>query len=363
LVSEVKGIYPSDLIIGSAINTALQRLRDDPSLVDDIFAKFTDDDMTSQQYGQSYIDQAKKWFLSTNVPVSMTYRVDEADCPIITIGLQESTEAEQTHSDVHYVPEEDLDDTNWPPLTQKFDVVQYAASSGLIVLPASVTSTVMPAIGMSILDAEGRAYPLIEILDDETVAIAPMTIASFRGAVLKGPRSKLVSNVESVNFRETYVVGCHVMGESSHLSYLHSIVLYSLLRYKQDLLEGRGLERTTLSSAEFRRNDLTGNELMFSRAIIVNGFVRQSWRKNKLERIQKIDDSNFIFEKVNFSGVTQVDDAEAQAQGYTVENGEDPPVPVPMDLVPVIPVPDLGPPVPVLDDEEQATLTTLLDSL
>lgn len=298
----------------------MKRLRDNPKLLDDIFQSLVEDDQTKDAYGEKQVAQAKQWFLTTNIPVSMSFRVDEGSCPIVTIGLQESTEAEQTHADVHYVPVVDAS-ADWPALTDKFDVVQYAPSSGMIVLPAAGIGDLIPASGMSILDAEGRAYPIIEILDDYTVAIAPNTIADFHGAVLKGSQTRLLSTVESVNMRETYVVGCHVMSNSTYLTYLHSIVLYSLLKYKQELLEGRGLERTTLSSAEFRRNDLTQNELMFSRAIIINGYVRQSWRKTTEERIQATE-ADMVLEKPSFTGDADIDLTAVATDGWAVENND-----------------------------------------
>lgn len=300
---------------------AMQRLRDDPSMLDDVFHSLVEDDVTKGEYGDAQIASAKEWFLSQDIPIFMSFRIDDAKCPCISISLQESTEAEQTHGDVHYVPQE-YTEADWPAITDRFDVSAYAPSSGMISIPASaLTGGLVLGAGMTIADAQGRRYPILEVLDDLVVAIAPNTIANFRGAVLYGTQPKLISTIESVNFRETYVVGCHVMGNSTFLTYLHSIVLYCLMKYKQELMEARGLERTTLSSSDFRRNDLTKNELMFSRAVIVNGFVRQSWRKSKDERIQATD-GHFIFEKLSFTGDPVDDLIEEAANGYSVENSD-----------------------------------------
>jgi hypothetical protein len=318
-MGEILGIHQSDLIIESAINIALQRLRDNPELIDDIFASLRVDETTKGEYGDSYIARAKAWFLKTETPVFMSYRLDGPKLPCISIGLQESTEAEQTHGDVHYVPEE-LTEANWPMLAGPFNPVDYVPSSGIVVLPPEVVSSVVVSTGMWLVDTAGREYQIIEILDDDTVAITVDTVAEFRAnTYLKGSKPRLISKIESVNFRETYVIGCHVQNGSTFLTFLHSIVLYSLMKYKQELLEARGLERTSLSSSDFRRNDLFENEIVYSRAIILNGFVRQSWRKSTDQRLESVT-SQVEASVEDEAGVPVYEDGEINVEALAFED-------------------------------------------
>ena len=59
-------------------------------------------------------------------------------------------------------------------------------------------------------------------------------------------------------------------------------------KYKQELLEGRGLERTVISSSDFRWNTDRA-ENAYSRAIMLTGYVRATWPKDVNERIQSVD--------------------------------------------------------------------------
>jgi hypothetical protein len=70
--------------------------------------------------------------------------------------------------------------------------------------------------------------------------------------------------------------------------YLHSVVIFILLRYKQDLLEARGFERSTLSSQRLGGYRPTENELAFSRALAITGYVRHYWPKSVNGRIESV---------------------------------------------------------------------------
>jgi hypothetical protein len=98
--------------------------------------------------------------------------------------------------------------------------------------------------------------------------------------VIKSANPAYITELESAVFRETYAIGCHVDSEPVHLTYLHSIVVFILKRYNQSLLEARGFERMTLNSADFRRDDESLPEFLYSRYCQVSGAVRQSWPKS-----------------------------------------------------------------------------------
>ena len=72
------------------------------------------------------------------------------------------------------------------------------------------------------------------------------------------------------------------------MTYLHSILVFALLRYKQSLLEARGFERTSLSSSDLRRDDETLPEVLYSRYVTLTGYVRQAWPKSTNPRIGAI---------------------------------------------------------------------------
>jgi hypothetical protein len=94
--------------------------------------------------------------------------------------------------------------------------------------------------------------------------------------------------MESASFRESYSIGVHVHGEPVRLTYLHSILVFILLRYREVLLEGRGFERTKIGSTEVSRNAFFAQENVFTRYVSITGFVRQYWPKQIVPRITSV---------------------------------------------------------------------------
>lgn len=308
LNTEALGIFQGDLIIRSALIEGLADLRRNPYLLDYVFASLPKDDLTADTYGQKEVDQAKKWFLATNIPVVLNIRIDEAKFPCLAIMLGESSEAENTLSDTHYQPQEDTAAV-WPVLVGPFAITSYDAATGTVVIPSEIAAQLVVVPGMVLEDQVGKLYPILEIVDTTIFTIQPGIVADFGMAQIRSAQPSLVTALESLAFKESYVVGCFVQGEPVHLTYLHSIVVFILLRYKEKLLEGRSFERSTISSTDFRKNDSTEMENVFNRYVTVNGFVRNFWPKLTTPKIQSVVPVIQVADSGNVPNDTDPDDA------------------------------------------------------
>jgi hypothetical protein len=277
-VTQIVGIHQSDIVIRSAIEAALADLRANHWLLDYVFASLPQDTLTWKEYGEKDLQEAKKWFMTTNVPVSVLPRMNESKWPQITIELMESSEVvpESTMGDVNYDPNE-YNDRTWPALTPQFTPVSYVPSTGVIKLAGECEAWLGP--GMYLVDRQGQAHEIIEVIDQSQFKIDPSTVADFRGCVIKGHRPAWNVSVESSSFKETYRIGVHVQNEPAHLTWLHAIVQFALLRYKQVLMEGRGFERSTISSPQIGVDQRFEAENIFTRFITISGYVRQFWPK------------------------------------------------------------------------------------
>ena len=279
LTTEALGIHQSDVIIRTAIVAALADLRANPWLLDYVFASLPKDEMTMKDYGEKSVEKAKEWFLKTKIPVAMVPRLNEAQVPCITIKLQDSTESEVTLADVHYQTSE-LNDGVWPNIVGPFTPAKYNAATGIMVLPEEVQANAVLAPNMVVLDATGKVHTIEEVFEDGSFSIKQGTIADFKGAVIRGQKPSYVTQLESVAYRENYLIGVHVSGEPVYLTWLHSILVFCLLRYKQVLLESRGFERSVVNSTDFDRNEFFEAEMVFSRYLTITGYVRQYWPKS-----------------------------------------------------------------------------------
>jgi hypothetical protein len=286
-MTEALGIHQSDIVIRSALIAGIADLRANPWLLKYVFASLPRDEMTMADYGEMEVSRAEEWFLKTDIPVFMTFKgIDDLKFPCISIALQESTEAEATLGDVHYVPLEQTE-AEWPVLAGPFRPAAYNPGAGLMKIPAQALNGIILAPGMVIIDGTGRAHSVLGVVDDDTISIAPGTVADFSEAMLKGSKPQLVTALESISVRETYQIGLHAHGEATHLTYLYSIVAFILSRYKETMLEARGFERSTVAWSNFQLNQLLP-ENVYSRFCTITGYVRNYWPKLATQTIDAV---------------------------------------------------------------------------
>lgn len=284
-VSEAKGIFVSDVLIQGALEQALAELRMYPYLLDYVFYSLREDTLTSKKYGTQEIAQAKAWFLQNNIPVVMDFGMTPPEASMVSVSLVESSEAETTLGDVHYETIEGVSPT-WEPLAGPFAVVAYNPTTGTVTVPDSVASQVLIVPGMTLVDSVGRLFTIKETVDRANFVIDAGIVTDLGNAFIKGAPPRLTQRLESVAFKETYRIGCHYHGEPRGLIWLHSIVVWCLLARRQELLEGRGFERSIISSTPFAKDERWGlAEKMWTRFINLTGYVRQFWMKGLDDRI------------------------------------------------------------------------------
>jgi hypothetical protein len=286
------GIFASDVILRTAIQAGMADLRANHFLLDYCFAFLTKDALTAQYYGAKEVQNAKEWFLRNDCRVVMVTQMNSGDkLPCISIELSGSEEAdENTLADIHYRHTEPLagPNTPWPNLCDPFTPTLWNAASRTFILPASTAAQLDVAEGMVVVTADGNCYPIECVLGPTIVNITASSNTNFTNCVIRMSRPSFLRHMESASFRESYSIGVHVHGEPVHLTYLHSIVVFILLRYREVLLEGRGFERTKIGSTEASRNAFFAQENVFTRYVNISGFVRQYWPKQIVPRITSV---------------------------------------------------------------------------
>lgn len=273
------GIFQSDVIIKSALTSALDDIRTNPWLLDYVFISLAQDAVTASKYGVKEMARAKEWFLATKIPVFLAGIMDNPKFPCVTIALVDSSPSEETLSDQHHDPSEYVDGER-PALTDPFSVVSYDNQTGDVTIPASTGEGLNLSASMVLVDNAGKEHQILEVWDETSFAIEPGANADFSRAVLKTLGNTYRIALESIVYKESLSLGCHVQGEPVHLLYLHAIIVFCLFRYKQSLLEARGFERSTFSSSDFSRTPVFDPETVFSRYISLSGYARQMWPKS-----------------------------------------------------------------------------------
>jgi hypothetical protein len=80
-------------------------------------------------------------------------------------------------------------------------------------------------------------------------------------------------------FNENLTIGVHGQSNPQEAEWLGQIVQYSLLRYKEAYLEGRGIELTTFSVSPLERNMQFEAEMVFSKYYNLTGKVECNFIK------------------------------------------------------------------------------------
>lgn len=285
--TEALGVYPSDVIVRTALGLALQDLRAHPWLLNYAFQGLAHDDQTKDRYGAKEIEAAKSWFLKTKVTFGSTLTFEAAKFPHLSIDLLSSSEQPQegTLGDTHYVPYEPAQG-EWPPLAGPLTPTAYDRATGTVTVALADLNGLVLAPGMVFVSRTGAKYQIVDVTDDNVFQIAAGTVDEFTSASIRSADPAAVVAVESAVFQEQVAVGCHVDSEPVHLIYLHSVVVFALRRYAKSLLEGRGFERSVIASTNLRRDLDTLPEHVFSRYVQLTGYCRQAWPQTPLMTVQ-----------------------------------------------------------------------------
>ena len=310
-------IFQGDVIIRNTIIEGLKQLKAEPFLIEDIFQQFACDPTLVKEYGYKEIQRAKDFLLNTEIEVVMKHRNDNVSHPYISIALMDSRENEQRSflSDTGPIIQDyDPKDVDMPIdfVIGPFSPAAYDQATGIITLPKGFTTlNVVP--GQAIADpVSGKAVVIKEIKDDKTIVIAPNESFDFNELAVVPQFFFYKSRRGLAYFRERYQIGCHVHGEPYQLLYLHSAVVLILMRNKEDLLERRGFELSTLTSSDLvASEEFGGPENAFSRYITLSGDVELSWPL-KVDRVVegtvlRDPDAETDQEKLCTSGLSIID--------------------------------------------------------
>lgn len=319
-------MVPGDILIRTAIMAGLDDLRKNSFLLDYVFAWFLNDDLTIQQYGQAEFQRAKKWFLDHEIFVAMNFRADDPKFPIVSIGMQSSSEDTSTLADVNYETNEDVESEEITPvpniLMGPFTPLEYDQTTGLVTLPPTVTTADVFINTVLVDKVNNIGYRIIDVLDSDTFKIEPNINANFTNAHIAPIDNFLSVSLESCMFKQVYSIKCFAQSEPLHLLYLHAIIEYILLKYKEPYLEGRGFDRSIISSGPVYQYQDTGVEMTFGRDITLTGYLRQYWVKSVAPKMQGIKLHGIEFLCTTPSPVSELSNVNAQGWGMLGDFGE-----------------------------------------
>ena len=287
-------IFQGDLRIKAAITLGLEDISKNQWLVNDILADTVSNEHMRRFYG-TQIESCKQWLTNNRINIFLSERDDKVEFPSIIIELGTSNEkSDMKHmgdlstESVNLLP----NDINKPiPYVVKPAMGSYNSTTGIFTFSGTIdlSAVVQGMIVVNPITSVGYVIQSVASLTEVNLLPGMTIIAGSFGVI---PQYQYYETKISHTFmQETYRVSCHCLDQQT-LLWLHSIVVYSLLRYRQTLLEKDGFAESLISSGKMYPNGdySDAGQVIWSRDINLTGQVENRWL-NQPHRI--IEDTLF----------------------------------------------------------------------
>ena len=290
----VKGIFQGDIIIKTAIELALEDMKKNPYIIDDVFASLIENPLLNQKYGIKEVNRAHEFILNNKIHIFMAGRMDKEEFPCVTISVGSSSEDNSLATlgdNSHMVEELEPDEIGKKIqyIISPFTPVSYDKDTGIIEVPEDTINYEYVREGMVVIDPDTGAGFLVS----GKAGIHGIQIAA--GSDLTANKVGVVPEYqvyrarrERATSQETYNIGCHAHGDSSTLIFLHSVVKYALYRYREALLEHENFQNSTQKSSDMLKNGSFTTENVYSRFITLSGQVEETWLKSPKRIIEGV---------------------------------------------------------------------------
>lgn len=288
-------LFQGDTIIKTAIELAIDDIKKNPWVIDDIFSDFVDNPILKIKYGQKEIERAKEWVLNNKIHFYMKYRVDNMEFPAVSISMGNSDEDKSlaTLADQSVCVEElDPCEINKPItyIVKPFQVVSYDKDTGLIEVPEGTEGIQYISKDMIAIDPEtGDGYIINEKAGTNGFKIAAGSNLDVDQLAIVPKYQAYRARRERIISQESYNIGCHAHGDPANLLFLFGIVKYAMLRYREGLFEDNNFQLGTLQCTDMIKNDAFGQDNVYSRFIVFSGQVEESWVKTPYRVWEAID--------------------------------------------------------------------------
>jgi len=288
-------ISTTETLIKEIIDLAVNDLKNNLWLVEDILSDFIENPILSRKFGMKEIDRCKEWLTNNKIHYFQKLRQDSEQFPCVTISMGESFEDKSltTLGDATIdVIELDPSSISKPIayIVKPFQVVSYNQATGIVKIPNNTDGAKYISEGQIAVDPEtGNGYVILEKKSSTTFKIEPGTELDVDSLAIIPKYQMYRARREGIITQETFNIGCHVHGDPSTLLFLFAIVKYALLRYREGLLEYNNFQLSSLRFSDMIKNDAFGADNVYSRFVVLSGQVEESWLKTPYRVVEAID--------------------------------------------------------------------------
>lgn len=290
----MQGFILPELIIESIIRDGIDNVRQDPTIIDSVFAQLTRS-YNSRKYGSSEIAKIKA-LVQKEIAVVFSYHEVDAKVPCFSIMIgSDNDSSKRAHIGDHYeeVTEqiadaeelealhkvEDMTVTGFDPLTGKVSVVDG-------------TDLSMIYKGMIYVDSVGTEHDITGGINntpgDKSFFINKSDEVDFSlpNGIIKSSLDYKQYEVKGVTSDVQLIVGAHSK-DALTTKYLYILLKYFILSRKADIIK-RCLYTITYSGSDFNRDSQFVGDQVFTRFFTVIGKVDDTWRSDQVQLIDNV---------------------------------------------------------------------------
>lgn len=291
----MSGLFQGDVLIYEAIQLGIDDMRKNDWLIDHMLGDFTSISYLKKKYGQKQIDACKEWFRNQQIDVYNRDRTDKDRLPCVTI----TTGSDQEKDDMKHMGDQSTESVILMPqeigkpipyVVKPFVPTGYDKNTGEISIPNTVDWTGIAPNMILVNPDNGQGYVILEVTPNGVLIEPDMDLEATQLAVV--PKFQIYkARVEHTFFNDTYTISCHAHGDHQNVLWLHSIVLYSILRYREALLEANGFAESKVSNSPIVLTDGytgPGGEMAWTRSIQLTGQTEASWIKSPRRYIESV---------------------------------------------------------------------------
>lgn len=288
------GIFQSDAVLKEAVTLGLEDLRKNLWLIDHALGDFTDNQYLKDKFGINQINSCKEWFANNNINIYMGYRKDRMQTPCVTITLNPQSEK----NDMKHMGDASTESVVLMPnqigkpipyVVKPFIPTGYDITDGLVSVSDSVDLGSVSAGMILVNPSNGEGY-IIEDLSPEGIIIeSGLSIEDGTEFGIVPQYQIYKARIEHTFMNASYSVICTAHGDPQNVLWLHDLVLYSLFRYRESLLEAQGLSETAISSGDLTVDpalSAPGAETAWERTISISGQIEQTFIKTPRRYIE-----------------------------------------------------------------------------
>lgn len=287
------GIFPTDVFIKTLLEESIDDIKKNLWLLDHIMWDFTHNEFLRTKYGQKQVDAAKEWFATNNINVFHQYVKDKEKfpCIVLTLGSSQETQELRTLSDVS---QETIGLTptevgqKIPYVLAPFIPYGYDPATGEVGVPEGLdVAPVSP--GMILLNpTTGNGTPVLSI-NGQNIFIKPGVELDASSLAVVPQYRYFQSRLGRSFFQENWAITC-ATNDVSTLLWLHMVVVYSLLRYREFMEHNGILEITNLNSTDIFNSDFSNanGEEIYCRQVNISNKVEQKFVRDLHKKVESV---------------------------------------------------------------------------